>query len=48
MLNYSLSAISVGSKLLPIEQPGLFFRSHVSVGCETTAEANHRVYDVVV
>ena len=48
LLNYSLSALFVGFKLLPIERPDLVFRSHVSVWCETTAEANHRVYDVMV
>ena len=46
--NYSLSAVFVGSKLLPIERQDLFYRSHVSVGCETTAEADHRVYDIMV
>ena len=48
LLNYSLSAISVGSKLLPIEMPDLCSRSHVSVGCKTTAEADHRVNDIMV
>ena len=38
--HYLRSAIFVGSKLLPIERPDLVFRSHVSVGCETSAEAN--------
>ena len=48
LLNYLLSAICVVSKLLPIERPDLCFRSHVPVGCGTTAKANHRVYDVMV
>lgn len=48
MLNYSLSAISVGSNTLPIERPDLAFGSHVLVGCKTTAEANDRVYDDMV
>ena len=33
LLNYSLPAISVGSKLLPIENPYLVFRSHVRRVC---------------
>ena len=47
LLNYSLSAV-FGSKLLPIEKPDLFNCSHLSVGCKTTAEADRRVYDIMV
>ena len=46
--NYSLSAISVRSKLLPVERLDLFFCTYASVGRNTTAEADHRVYDVMV
>ena len=46
--SYSLLAVSVRSKLLQVERPSLVFRSHVSVGCNATAEADHRVYDVMV
>ena len=48
LLDYSLSAVFVGSKLQPIESPDLFYRSHAFVGCKATAEANRRVYDIMV
>ena len=46
--NYSLLAISVRSKPLPVETLDLFFCTYASVGCDTTAEAEDRVYDVMV
>ena len=46
--NCSLSAISARSKLLPVERLELFLRTYESVGCNTTDEADHRVYDVMV
>ena len=36
------------SKLLPVERLDLVFRTYASVGGNTTAKVDHRVYDVMV
>ena len=46
--NYSLPAIPVRSKLLPVERLDLVICTYASVGRSATARADHRVYDVMV